>query len=96
MENLAKLNSSKNVEIINVKLDKEKFPIAYKNKLDELTQSCGMSKEKAEKYLETCVIPMELIYHKDYGLFMVESEAIECSTIYSPYTGEECDDSELD
>lgn len=92
---MVKLNSAENAEIIEVRLSKEKFPIAYKNKMEELIEVSGMTKEQAEKYLENCVIPMELVYHKEYGLFMVESEAVECATIYSPYTSEVCDDSEV-
>lgn len=92
---MVKLNNAENAEIIEVKLSKEKFPIAYKNKMEELIEVSGMTKEEAEKYLDNWVIPMELVYHKEYGLFMVESESIESTPIYSPYTGEECDDSEL-
>lgn len=92
---MVKLNNAENAEIIEVRLSKEKFPIAYKNKMEELMEVSGMAKEEAEKYLDDWVVPMELVYHKEYGLFMVESEAIESTPIHSPYTGEECDDSEL-
>ena len=95
MENVAKLNSVDNAEIIEVRITKENYPIAYNNKLEELIEVGGMTKEEAEEYLMEWTIPMELVYHKGYGLFMVESEAVESSPIYSPYTGEECDDSEV-
>ena len=32
-------------------------------------------------------IDLELYYEKDYGLFGVECEAVECSDICSPYSG---------
>lgn len=95
MKNVAKLNSVENAEIIEVKITKEKYPIAYNNKLEEFINENGMTKEEAEKCLEDWTIPMEIVYHKGYGLFMVESEAVECTPIYSPYTGDECDDSEV-
>lgn len=95
MKNVAKLNSVENAEIIEVKITKEKYPIAYNNKLEELINENGMTKEEAEKCLEDWTIPMEIVYHKGYGLFMVESEAVEGAPIYSPYTGDECDDSEV-
>lgn len=95
MKNVAKLNSVENAEIIEVKITKEKYPIAYNNKLEELINENGMTKDEAEKCLEGWIIPMEIVYHKGYGLFMVESEAVEGTPIYSPYTGDECDDSEV-
>lgn len=91
----AKLNSIENAETIEVKLTKERFPIAYQNKFDELVNMSGMTEEEAKKYLDDYTIVMELVYHKNYGLFMVESEAVDCTTIYSPYNGTECDDSEV-
>ena len=95
MESIAKLNSIENAEIIEVRITKEKYPIVYNNKLEELINENGMTKEEAEKCLEDWTIPMELVYHKGYGLFMVESEAVDCMTIYSPYTGDKCDDCEV-
>ena len=38
---------------------------------------------------------MEIYYEKHYGLFAVESEAVESGTIYSPYSNELCDDVDL-
>lgn len=93
---IAKLNNIENAETIEVKLTKEKFPIAYQNKFEELVEMSGMTEDEATEYLKDCTIVMELVYHKNYGLFMVESEVIGCTPIYSPYTGDECDDSEVD
>ena len=38
---------------------------------------------------------MEIYYEKHYGLFAVESGAVESGTIYSPYSRELCDDADL-
>lgn len=38
----------------------------------------------------------ELYYDKHSGLFAVEQGAVESGTIYSPYSGELCDDCDLD
>lgn len=72
-------------EFIDIKLNPEKHPIAYKNKVDELIEY-GMSKEEAEDYVNNTVFRLELIYEKCQGLFAVESEAIESGEIMSPFT----------
>lgn len=95
MESVAKLNSVDKSEFFTLRITKEYHPITYNNKLEELIEECGMTKEQAEKYLEDWEVPMELVYHKGYGLFMVESEAVGSTPIYSPYTGDECDDSDV-
>lgn len=83
------LNHSENYEhLCNVKLTKEKYPIAYKNKLRELVNS-GMTEKEAEDYLKDSEIELELYYHEEYGMFAVESDAVDNGAeIYSPYTGE--------
>lgn len=79
----------KEPEVIEIKLSKDKYPIAYNNKLEELI-GLGVSKEEAEKWIDDSVFVMELIYEKDAGLFAIESDAIESSieTLCSPYTKE--------
>lgn len=80
---------------IEVKLTPEQFPQAYNAKLEELIEQ-GMSKEFAEEWLRSTTIVLDVYYstEKDTnnkyckGLFMVESEVVECSTIYNPYNGE--------
>lgn len=49
----------------------------------------GMSESEAERYLLTTPIPIEFYYSSHQGLFAVESEILEQSEIYNPYTGEE-------
>ena len=91
-----KLNTSDNYESIKVTLSKGEYPIAYNNKIEELVEE-GLYKttEDAENDNPTIEIEMEIYYEKHYGLFSVESEAVESGTIYSPYTSELCDDVDL-
>ena len=91
-----KLNTSDNYESIKVTLSKGEYPIAYNNKIEELVEQ-GLYKttEDAEKENPTIEIEMEIYYEKHYGLFAVESAAVESGTIYSPYTSELCDDVDL-
>ena len=90
-----KRNDENNYESINVLLTKEKFPICFKNKVDELMgQKAFNTREEAEKWLSTTPIELELYYEKDAGLFGIEAEAMEsCSeTLCSPYTKESFED----
>lgn len=86
-----KANNSENYEPIMVQLTKDKYPVAFNNKIDELLeQGVFDTREEAEKWLGETPIELELYYEKNHGLFAVESEAIEsCSTIVSPYSKEE-------
>lgn len=85
------LTNPDEAETIEIKLDKEKFPVAYANKKKELMTTCGMTDSEAEKFIDETTFVMELFYQPDRGLFLVESEAVESTEIYSPYTGEVCD-----
>lgn len=90
-----KKNNETNYESIDVLLTKEKFPIAFNNKVEELLeQKAFNTREEAEKWLSTTPIELELYYEKHSGLFGVEAEAMEsCSeTLCSPYTKEEFED----
>lgn len=86
--NAIKMNDAYTYESVNITLSKENTPIAYQNKLDELME-CGAfdTQDEAEKWLSEAHIELELYYEKGYGLFGVESEAIECTEIHSPYSG---------
>ena len=89
-----KLNNSDNYESIgSIKLSKDKFPIAFQNKVDELIEEgvCSTT-EEAEKIVSEMEIELEIYYEKGTGLFAVDSEAVESGTIYSPYTAELCED----
>ena len=41
----------------------------------------------ARSYILTNPIELELYYHKGYGLYGVESDAVEYADIYNPYDG---------
>lgn len=57
-----------------------------------------MTEEEAKDFVRTTPFSIELYYHVNQGLFGVEGEAVESygNEIYSPYTGEECDRTEVD
>lgn len=75
-------------EHIEVLLTPFRFPIAYKNKVDELMEQGAFdSREEAERWVQSSHIKLELIYEKHSGLFAVESEAIEANACTSPYSG---------
>ena len=77
------------VETIEVRLDRNKTPISFRLKVDELMEQGAFdTRESAEKWVEENPIVLEMIYEKHSGLFAVESESIE-SGVFSPYTKEE-------
>jgi hypothetical protein len=76
-------------ETIEVKLDRNKTPISFKHKVDELMEQGAFdTREEAESWVEETPIVLEMMYEKHSGLFAVESESIE-SGVFSPYTREE-------
>lgn len=90
---IAKLNSAETYEPITVTLSETSNPIAYNNKIEELVeQGLFPTKEDAIKANRVIEIELELVYHKHSGLFAVESDAVESGTIYSPYSGELCEE----
>ena len=92
---MVKLNNSDEYESIGkFKLSEEKFPKAYKAKVEELIEECGMTEEQAKALVNDMEFELEVYYEKGTGLFAVESEAVESGTIYSPYTAELCEDSD--
>ena len=91
-----KLNGDNTYEPILVTLTKDKFPIAFENKVQELLEEgCFETREEAEREVSSYPIEIELYYEKGLGLFAVESGAVESHCeIYSPYTGELCERNE--
>lgn len=90
---MLRLNNSDEYEYLcTVKLSKEKFPIAFENKVQELMEEEGLSRADAEEATADMEVELELYYHKGYGLFAVDADAVGCSPIYSPYSGELCED----
>ena len=93
MKNKLVLNSAEDAETISVRLDPERFPIAYANKVECLMLS-GLSEEKAKK--EAMIpIDLELYYEVGVGLMAVEPGRVESGIIYSPYTRELYDNAKV-
>ena len=92
-----KLNNAEQCEGIFILIDKEQYPIAYRNKIEELVeQGAYADAELAEFHNPTFEMECELYYDKHSGLFAVECGAVESGTIYSPYSGELCEEFDLD
>jgi hypothetical protein len=90
---LRKNNSENYEKLCSLTLTKEKFPIAFENKVKEIMQQEKVDRLTAEKWVQGMEIELELYYQPEYGLFAVESEAVESNIpIYSPYTAEELED----
>ena len=87
MYNTIKAPEPQYAEVIDVLLTPEKYPIAFKNKVDELMeQEAFDTKEEAEHWVRTTPIGLEIFYEKHSGLFAIESEAVESGCCTSPYT----------
>lgn len=90
METEVRINHQKEAEVITVRLSKEKTPIAFQKKLEELlSQGAFNTVAEAEEWIESNPFELELYYQKECGLFGLDPEAIACSCCYSPYTGTE-------
>jgi hypothetical protein len=92
-----KANSAEDYESTIIRLSRDRYPIAYQAKLEELVeQNCYGSIEEAESDNPYFDIEVEMYYDKHHGLFAVESGAIESNaeSICSPYTGEYMEDSD--
>lgn len=86
-----KINSPELVETIDFYLDPIKHPLAYNAKLKELIE-CGMTEIEARTHLLKNPINLEIYYSANNGLFMVESEFLDCSLPYNPYDGKRMED----
>ena len=89
-----KVNDENCYESIKVILREDIYPIAHKNKVDELVESGAFNnREEAREWVNTTPIELELYCEKHSGLFAVEAEAIDsCSeSLCSPYTKAEFD-----
>lgn len=84
-------NSGEDYESIMITLTKNKYPIAYRAKMEEFVeQGLYDTIEDAENDYPQYDIELELYYDKHSGLYGVESEAISSNaeSICSPYTAE--------
>ena len=74
-------------ETIDIHLSPGVYPIAYKNRIDELMEEEAFDNEEdAEAHVRTNPITLELYYEKGIGLFAVETDAVEAEAACSPYT----------
>lgn len=80
------MHPASNIETVTIRLTD--YPVAMKNKLDELMEEGAFdSREEAERYLRQTPIVLEVYYEKGQGLFAVESDALDGGAdICSPYT----------
>lgn len=86
---MIKVNNEDCYDSIMITLHEDMYPIAHKNKVDELMeQGVFDDREEARKWVNNTPIELEIYYEKDAGLFAVEAEAIDsCSeSLCSPYT----------
>ena len=93
---IMKLNNANQVEAIDITITKEKYPIVFENKVQELMDDCGMTREKAENEVEGMVIECEIYYHKSCGLWATEQGHVESGIVYDPYDGEVCEEPDED
>ena len=85
-----RLNDGENYESIGTfKLSKENTPIAFEEKVLELLEETDLTREEAEKHVNDMEIELEIYYEKGFGLFAVETDAVDSlAIIASPYSGE--------
>ena len=84
-----------NYDSIRVYLDENRTPLVFEEKVKELMEEGAFDNEDdARSFVRTTPIELELYYHKGYGLYGVECDAVELGDIYDPYDGtkmEECE-----
>ena len=76
-------------EVIEINL--RDYPNAFKAKVEELLEQGAVNSRQEAEEIASQPIQLELYYHKNNGLFAVESEAVEASEmggLYSPYDRE--------
>lgn len=89
---MVKLNNSDQYESVMIHLTPIDTPLAYARRVEDLMTG-GMAREAAEiKALEP--YELELYYEPGIALFGVDPGAAESGTIYSPYTGELCENAD--
>lgn len=82
-------------ETLHIVLTPFNYPTAFENKVSELLeQEAFKTREEAVEWIIKTPIVLEVFYEKDYGLFAVESGAVESGVCSSPYTNKEiiCDE----
>lgn len=79
---------------VEILLDPIVHPIAFNAKVNQMVED-GMERTDAENLVKCTPILLDVYYstEKDNeGLYCVESEIVECATIYNPYSGVEMED----
>ena len=71
---------------IDILLTPEKYPTAFERKV-RCVMSGGMTRQEAEEHVRMTPICLEIFYDIGRGLFAVESEAVDNTDIFNPYTG---------
>lgn len=95
MEDVVK--APQKAESIEIILSPTTYPVAYKNRLEELIEQGEFdTREEAEEYIKTNPIVLELFYEKHFGLFAIDTFAVESEDSFSPYSRKRivCDDDE--
>lgn len=81
------ISPSDNPETINIRWDD--YPFIKSQKISELKAQGWTQSEIDNFFSPGAEVEMELIYHKDNGLFMVEADSVaDLSELHSPYSGE--------
>lgn len=75
-------------DVIDIYLCPNKTPLTYQRKVKCLISS-GMTEDEAKRHITQEPMVLELFYDIGRGLFTVESEAVDNTSIYNPYTREE-------
>jgi hypothetical protein len=91
-----KLHNSDNYEPIKVFFTSDSHPILHGNLVRDLVNS-GLPVAAAFKEVDLIGkkgMELEIYCEPGHGVFAVEPGAVEAGTIYSPYTGELCDEAE--
>ena len=81
-----RINPAGSEELVEISLDPINTPIAYANKVADLVNS-GLDYPSAKRLAKE-PMEMEVYFQKGLGLFLVETEAVESTDIFSPYTAE--------
>lgn len=88
--------TDKTGDTILIKLSTGKYPETYKKKCEEFAMEAILSQQEATTITNETVIELELFYSMGQGLFAVESEAVECISIFNPYNGTEIPNDNLE
>lgn len=81
------IGNSDECEPIKIHIDKINHPSSYYSRFASFINNCDDTIERANN-IASSSIEMEVVCDSDGTVFLVESDAVESGTIYSPYTGE--------